>query len=80
VQRPQDDATKAMGQGYALLSVGITFALTVAGFVLLGVWVDRRLATTPLFIILGALVGVALGGFWMYQRVVRQPRRDESAR
>jgi F0F1-type ATP synthase assembly protein I len=68
-----------MGEGYALLSVGITFALTVAGFVLLGVWVDRKLGTTPLFIIVGALVGTGLGGFWMYQRVIRRPGRDDTA-
>jgi F0F1-type ATP synthase assembly protein I len=48
--------------------------------VLLGVWLDRRLGTTPLFIVAGALVGVGLGGFWMYQRVIRQPRRDDSAK
>ena len=68
-----------MGEGYALLSTGITFALTVAGFVLLGLWVDRRLRTTPLFILVGALAGVGLGGFWLYQRVIRQSRRDDSA-
>jgi hypothetical protein len=68
-----------MGDGYALLSVGITFALTVAGFVLLGRWLDGRLGTTPLFIIVGALVGTALGGFWMYQRVIRSSRGDDSA-
>ena len=69
-----------MGEGYALLSVGITFALTVAGFVLLGVWLDRKLHTTPLFIVAGALVGVALGGFWLYQRVVRQSRGNDAAK
>ena len=70
-----------MGEGYALLSVGITFALTVAGFVLLGVWLDRRMHTTPLFIVAGALVGVTLGGFWLYQRVIRQsPRQNDSSR
>ena len=79
MEQPEGDASKSMGEGYALLSVGITFALTVAGFVLLGVWLDRKLGTTPLFIVAGAVVGVALGGFWMYQRVVRQPRRNGSS-
>lgn len=79
MERPEDDASNAMGEGYALVSVGITFALTVAGFVLLGVWLDRKLGTTPLCIVAGALVGVALGGFWMYQRVIRQAPRDGPA-
>lgn len=69
-----------MGEGYALLSAGITFALTVAGFVLLGVWFDRRLHTTPLCIVVGALLGVALGGFWLYQRVAGQSRGNDSTR
>jgi F0F1-type ATP synthase assembly protein I len=79
VEHPEGDASRSMGEGYALLSVGITFALTVTGFVLLGVWADRKLGTTPLFIVVGALVGVVLGGFWMYQRVIRQPRRSGPA-
>lgn len=67
-----------MGEGYALLSTGITFAVTVALFVLAGLWLDRRIGTTPLFIVVGALVGVGLGGFWLYQRAIRQGRRSGS--
>lgn len=75
MKRPEDDTTKDMGDGYALLTIGITFALTLTGFVLLGLWIDRRVATTPLFTVAGTILGMALGGFWMYQRLRRQSKR-----
>lgn len=74
VKRPEDDTSREMGDGYALLTVGITFALTLTGCVLLGFWADRRLGTTPLLTVAGTLLGMALGGFWMYQRVRRQSK------
>ena len=72
MKRPEDDTTNGMGEGYALLTVGITFALTVTGLLLLGYWADRRLGTSPLLLIVGTLLGTGLGGFWAYQRVIRQ--------
>ncbi len=77
--RPQeDDTSEEMGEGYALMTVGITFAVTLTVFVLAGVWVDRRLGTLPLFTVVATLCGSGLGGFWAYQRIRRQIRRDDS--
>ena len=76
MKRPEDDTSRGMSEGYALLTVGVTFALTLTGFVLLGFWADRRLGTRPLLTILGMVVGMALGGFWMYQRLRRQSKRE----
>jgi F0F1-type ATP synthase assembly protein I len=77
VKRPgSDDDSKEIGEGYALLTIGITFALTLTGCVLLGVWADRRLHTVPLFTIAGMLGGMAIGGFWMFQRLRRESRHD----
>ena len=71
MKRPEDDSAKGMGEGSALLTIGITFALTVTGFLLLGYWADGRLRTSPLLLIAGTLLGTGLGGFWAYQRVSR---------
>ena len=46
----QPDSSHALG-------AGITFAVTMVLFALGGLWVDDRLSTRPLFL----LVGVALG-------------------
>lgn len=70
MERPEDETAKGMGEGYALLTVGITFALTLTGFLLLGFWADRRLGTSPLLMVAGTLLGTGLGGFWAYRRVV----------
>jgi F0F1-type ATP synthase assembly protein I len=71
VKHPEDNAAKAMGQGYDLLAVGLTFGAAVALFTVLGVWGDRRLGTTPLLTLIGVFAGLGLGGFWVYQKVKR---------
>jgi hypothetical protein len=43
------------------LGAGLTFAATVALFALGGLWLDGKLATSPLFVLVGTLFGI-LGG------------------
>ena len=69
-----DGSNREIGEGYALLSVGITFALTLVGFTLGGFWLDGRMKSLPLFTVLGMLVGAGLGGFWLWQRFGKRPR------
>jgi len=71
VKGPESEDNRGMGEGYALLSIGITFALTITAFVLAGLWLDRRFGTTPLLTIVGTFTGMGVGGFWLYQRVIR---------
>ena len=76
MKRPEDGTAKGMGEGYALLTIGITFALTLTVFLLLGFWADGRLGTSPLLTVVGTLLGTGLGGFWAYQRVARPSKSD----
>ncbi|MEP6591432.1 MAG: AtpZ/AtpI family protein [Gemmatimonadota bacterium] len=69
MKQPDRNPNRDIGEGYALVSVGITFALTLAGFTLGGLWLDRRLGSTPLLTLIGMVAGTALGGFWLWQRV-----------
>ena len=79
--RPEDDDTaEEMGEGYALLTAGTTFAVTLTAFVLAGVWLDRRLGTLPLFTVVATFVGSGVGGFWLYRRVRQQLKRDDARR
>lgn len=48
---------------------GVTLALATAAFALSGHWLDGRLSTAPLFMILGALLGFG-GGFYYVIRSV----------
>ena len=76
---PEEHPNQAIGEGYAMVAVGITFALTLTGAALLGFWLDRRWGTVPLFTILGTLVGMAMAGFWLWARLVREQYGDEDS-
>lgn len=47
--------------GSNALAAAMTFALAVALFALAGSWIDRRLGTSPIFLVLGFLLGTAGG-------------------
>ena len=68
------------GVGYALLTVSLTFALTVVLFLLGGRWLDGRLHSAPLFTLAGLLVGLGLGGFWAYLRIKQESDRGGRSR
>ncbi|HKK28131.1 MAG TPA: AtpZ/AtpI family protein [Gemmatimonadota bacterium] len=55
---------------------GITLALATAAFALLGRWVDGRLGTAPLFVLLGSFLGLAGGFYRMYRELVLAPRSE----
>ena len=63
-----------------LAGLGLTLGLATALFALGGNWLDGRLGTAPLFVLLGTFVGFG-GGFWsMYSRLVLKDGVDESER
>lgn len=49
---------------------GITIALSTALFAWVGDWVDGRLGTAPLFVLLGVFVGFGAGFYSMYRQLV----------
>lgn len=51
------------------LGAGLTFAVVVALFALGGLWLDGRLGTRPLFVLVGILLGL-VGGTIHLLRVV----------
>ena len=61
--------------GTEFAGVGMQFALTIVAFALAGVWLDKRLNTSPFFVILLVLGGAALGFWSMYRRLTAGGRR-----
>ena len=53
MNHPDDGSNREIGEGYALVSVGITFALTLAGFTLGGFWLGHLSALPPRLVALG---------------------------
>ena len=49
-----------------LLGVGWYVAICIVGGVWGGVWLDDRLGTSPLFLLIGLMLGIAIAGAGMY--------------
>lgn len=59
---------------------GLTIALATGLFLFLGWRVDGWIGTTPLFTMLGALLGAAAGFYHMLHHLVFLPREQDSRR
>lgn len=74
-----DDADGPAGTAVQLgryAGFGLTMGLATALFAWLGTWVDGRLGTEPLFVVIGAFLGFAAGFYSMYWRLVLRPARE----
>ena len=56
--------------GSEFAGIGIQFAATIVVFAFAGIWLDRRLGTSPWLVLLFVLGGSALG-FWSMVRRTR---------
>jgi len=63
------------GRGWAYVAlfseIGFVLFVTVMAGVLVGDWVDRQLGTLPVFVVIGALLGLALGGIAVARLIAR---------
>ncbi len=60
--------------------MGLTFALTILAFGALGWWVDGKLGSEPLLLIVGALAGFGGGLISMIKQVPPARGRDSKAK
>jgi hypothetical protein len=56
--------------GSEFAGLGIQFAATIVVFAFAGIWLDKRLGTSPVFVLVMVLGGAALG-FWAMVRRLR---------
>jgi F0F1-type ATP synthase assembly protein I len=73
---PQD-VIRASGQ---FMGLGLTWALSVLLFLGGGAWLDSRLGTRPILLILGAFVGAGAGFYYLYYHIVIEPRQHRADR
>lgn len=58
---------------------GITLGVSIALFAWLGLQLDSKLGTEPLFVLLGTFLGFGGGFYRMYRDLVTNPSRAEQA-
>ncbi len=57
---------------FALFSqVGLVLLVTIMAGILAGYWVDQRLGTVPIFVLVGLAVGLTAGGVAVYRLIER---------
>jgi F0F1-type ATP synthase assembly protein I len=59
--------------------IAIVLLITTLAGVLSGYWLDQRLGTLPILVVVGMLVGFGLGGVGVYRMVVRFLARLDKA-
>jgi F0F1-type ATP synthase assembly protein I len=64
----------------ALAGMGLTFALSILLFLLAGQWIDRKLGTAPLFLIVFVFTGAGASFYSIYRKLVEQQRREDEQR
>jgi F0F1-type ATP synthase assembly protein I len=74
---PGDDRKRVERQYLRFAGVGIQYAATILVLTLLGIWVDNRANTAPLFLLVFLLVGF-IGATWsLIQQVLGPGKKQE---
>ena len=71
---PQAEYDRLMGtrkgmSGTEFAGVGLQFSITIILFALAGIWLDKRLGTSPWLVLVMVLGGAALAFWSLYRRV-----------
>ena len=70
----RDPSTPPSGAQYA--GAGLQFALTIVIFTFLGIWLDKRLHSSPWFVLICVFVGAAAGFYSIYRSLMGSAKRD----
>jgi len=62
----------------AYVGLGLQFAISMLLFLYVGQWIDRKLGTAPLFLIIGVFVGAGAAFYNIYQKLMAAQREDEA--
>ena len=76
---PDSDGRKVLrsyAKAGAFINIGFQFAAAIAIGLFGGLWIDERLSTSPLFLILGILLGIGSGFYSIYKATVQDSARD----
>jgi F0F1-type ATP synthase assembly protein I len=74
-ERKGADPSALMRASGQYMGYGLTLALSVLLFLGLGAWLDSKLGTSPLLLLVGAFIGMAAGFYSLYYHIVIEPRQ-----
>lgn len=60
--------------------IGLQFAIAIVLFLLGGQWVDRKLGTSPAFLLIGVFIGGSAAFYGLYRRVTKAQKADDERR
>ena len=60
--------------------IGLQFAVSIVLFVFAGQWLDRRLGTGPIFLIVGAFLGAGGSFYSMYRKLMAAQAKDDGSK
>jgi F0F1-type ATP synthase assembly protein I len=72
-------ATTGLGSAGRYAGIGIQFAASIVLFLFAGQWVDKRLGTAPIFMIVGVFGGATAAFYSIYKRLMRDLKEEEEA-
>ena len=63
--------------GSEFAGVGMQFGITIVGFALAGLWLDKRLGTSPWLMVVMVFAGASVGFWTMYRAVSKSDRKGK---
>ena len=60
--------------------VGLQFAVSIVLFLFLGQWIDRKLGSSPIFLLAGVFIGGGAAFHSMYRRLTSAQKADDERR
>ena len=72
VSEQRREMMRASGQ---FMGHGLTWALAVLLFMGIGAWVDSKVGSAPILMVIGAFVGGGAGFYSLYVHIVIEPRQ-----
>jgi F0F1-type ATP synthase assembly protein I len=75
-RRPEPRHTPTAPSGAEFAGAGLQLAATIVAFMFLGIWLDKRLGSSPWLVLVCVFVGAAAGFYSLYRRLVSSTKRN----
>ena len=81
MKNPNTHKPSSLGQAYRsvgpYLTLGIQLIATILLCVFAGHWADRKYDTSPLWTLIGGLIGIAAGFYHFFKAILKMDRKPE---